>query len=46
MIAVPVKVLACVGRFSYTVVISELSGADETRVSKNGMDPSVLGCLE
>ena len=32
--------------FLYTVVRSKLSGPGETQVSKNGMDPSVLGVPE
>ena len=32
----------CVG-FLYAVVRSELSGLGETKMSRNGMDPSVLG---
>ena len=29
--------------FLYTVISSELSGPDKTKVSKNGIDPLVLG---
>ena len=37
------KVLVCIGRFSYTEISKVLSGPGETKVSRNGMDPSVLG---
>ena len=37
------EVLVCVGEFLHTEVSNKLSGPGETKVSKNVMDPLLLG---
>ena len=43
LVAIPIEVLVCVSRFPVIKVRRVLSGPGETKMSKNGMAPLLLG---